>query len=130
MFKRKLSIMGIMVLIFAILGCSRTASTHPDIKENNAPNTVPNSAVQKVAEHIKIRGDFRRSFEIYELEANGTLYYVSDPKQLLMTAAEKIGQRHYFKSFTTCVVGIVSSEGRYGPNSKYQLQITVHNLCV
>ena len=126
MLKRKLSITGVMVLIFAIIGCSNTASNHADSIENNALSP----AVQKAAENITLRGDFKRSFEIHELEANGTLYYVSDPKQLLMAASEKIGQRHYSKFFTTCVVGMVGSEGGYGPTSKYQNQITVHDLCV
>ena len=126
MLKRKLSIIGVMVLIFAIIGCSNTLSNHADSVENNAPS----SAVRKAAEDITLRGDFKRSFEIHELEANGTLYYVSDPKQLLMAASEKMGQRHYSKFFTTCVVGMVGSEGGYGPTSKYQNQITVHDLCV
>ena len=126
MLKRKLSIIGVMVLIFAIIGCSNTMSNHADSVENNALSP----AVQKAAEDITLRGDFKRSFEIHELEANGTLYYVSDPKQLLMAASEKMGQRHYSKSFTTCVVGMVGSEGGYGPTSKYQNQITVHDLCV
>ena len=126
MLKRKLSIIGVMVLIFAIIGCSNTMSNHADSVENNALSP----AVQKAAEDITLRGDFKRSFEIHELEANGTLYYVSDPKQLLMAASEKIGQRHYSKFFTTCVVGMVGSEGGYGPTSKYQNQITVHDLCV
>ena len=126
MLKRKLSIIGVMVLIFAIIGCSNTLSNHADSVENNALSP----AVQKTAENITLRGDFKRSFEIHELEANGTLYYVSDPKQLLMAASEKMGQRHYSKFFTTCVVGMVGSEGGYGPTSKYQNQITVHDLCV
>ena len=126
MLKRKLSIIGVMVLIFAIIGCSNTMSNHADSVENNALSP----AVQKAAEDITLRGDFKRSFEIHELEANGTLYYVSDPKQLLMAASEKMGQRHYSKFFTTCVVGMVGSEGGYGPTSKYQNQITVHDLCV
>ena len=126
MLKRKLSIIGVMVLIFAIIGCSNTMSNHADSVENNALSP----AAQKAAEDITLRGDFKRSFEIHELEANGTLYYVSDPKQLLMAASEKMGQRHYSKFFTTCVVGMVGSEGGYGPTSKYQNQITVHDLCV
>ena len=126
MLKRKLSIIGVMVLIFAIIGCSNTMSNHADSVENNALSP----ALQKAAEDITLRGDFKRSFEIHELEANGTLYYVSDPKQLLMAASEKMGQRHYSKFFTTCVVGMVGSEGGYGPTSKYQNQITVHDLCV
>ena len=126
MLKRKLSIIGVMVLIFAIIGCSNTLSNHTDSVENNALSP----AVQKAAEDITLRGGFKRSFEIHELEANGTLYYVSDPKQLLMVASEKMGQRHYSKFFTTCVVGMVGSEGGYGPTSKYQNQITVHDLCV
>ena len=126
MLKRKSSIIGVMLLIFAIIVCSNTMSNHADSVENNALSP----AVQKAAEDITLRGDFKRSFEIHELEANGTLYYVSDPKQLLMAASEKMGQRHYSKFFTTCVVGMVGSEGGYGPTSKYQNQITVHDLCV
>ncbi|WP_352337767.1 hypothetical protein [Psychrobacter sp. 16-MNA-CIBAN-0192] len=126
MLKRKLSIIGVMVLIVAMIGCSHAVSNRDDSVENNALSP----AVQKTAEDIILRGDFKRSFEIHELEANGTLYYVSDPKQLLMAASEKMGQRHYSKSFTTCVVGMVGSEGGYGPTSKYQNQITVHDLCV
>ncbi len=133
MLKLKLSIIGVMLLIVAMIGCSHAVSNRNDSvenKDNNAPSNAPNSAVKKAAEDITLRGDFKRSFEIHELEANGTLYYVSDPKQLLMAASEKMGQRHYSKFFTTCVVGMVGSEGGYGPTSKYQNQITVHDLCV
>ena len=61
---------------------------------------------------------------------NGKVYYVADPKQILMKDSNKIGQDGYYKLFETCVVGVIGSEGGYGPTGKYENEITVSKICV
>ena len=77
-----------------------------------------------------MRGNFKRSFEVHELDANGKIYYVADPKQLLMNDSNKSGKNSYYKSFETCVIGVIGSEGGYGPTGKYENEITVSEICV
>ncbi|WP_350558327.1 hypothetical protein [Psychrobacter sp. CAL346-MNA-CIBAN-0220] len=117
-------VLGFMATIFMSTGCDKT------LANNN--NQVKEISIQKgevVAKEVELQGKFKRSFEIYELEANGITYYVSDPDQLLIKYSNKINQNGYYKFFETCVVGNISSEGGYGPLSKYQNQITVSALC-
>ncbi|MEN6670519.1 hypothetical protein AAJP47_09105 [Psychrobacter sp. B38] len=77
-----------------------------------------------------MRGKFRRSFEVHELESNGNIYYVSDPKQLLVNHSNGLDQKGYDKAFDACVVGVIDSKGGYGPIGKYENKITVSELCL
>jgi len=114
----RLVVVALATLIFMSIGCSH--------KELNSVNEVKENS----SEEVEVRGNFKRSFEIYELEANGKIYYVADPKQLLIENSNKIGQDGYYKSFETCVAGVIGSEGGYGPTGKYENKITVSKVCV
>lgn len=122
----RLIIAGFAILIFMSIGYSN--------KESNSVNEVkenPSEAIAKqTPEEVEMRGIFKRSFEIHELDTNGKVYYVADPKQLLMKKSNKIGQDGYYKLFETCVVGVIGSEGGYGPAGKYENEITVSKICV
>ena len=122
MIKFRLIILGFALTIFIITGCDETqASNNKNVKE------LTPTSVQK---EVQLRGDFKRSFEVYELASNDITYYVSDPKQLLMKDSKSVNQKGYYKYFETCVVGKISSIGKYGPLGKYQNQITVREICV
>ena len=122
MIKFRLIILGFASTIFIITGCDETqASNNKNVKE------LTPTSVQK---EVQLRGDFKRSFEVYELASNDITYYVSDPKQLLMKDSKSLNQKGYYKYFETCVVGKISSIGKYGPLGKYQNQITVREICV
>ena len=122
MIKFRLIILGFASTIFMITGCDETqASNNKNVKE------LTPTSVQK---EVQLRGDFKRSFEVYELASNDITYYVSDPKQLLMKDSKSVNQKGYYKYFETCVVGKISSIGKYGPLGKYQNQITVREICV
>lgn len=122
----RLVVAGLAALIFMSIGCSN--------QESNGVNEVkgnPSEAVAKqTSEEVEMRGIFKRSFEVHELDANGKIYYVADPKQLLMQDSNKIGQDGYYKLFETCVFGVIGSEGGYGPTGKYENEITVSEICV
>ena len=121
MIKFRLIILGFTSTIFMITGCDETqASNNKNVKEL-APTSVE--------KEVQLRGDFKRSFEVYELASNGITYYVSDPKQLLVKDSKSVNQKGYYKYFETCVVGKISSIGKYGPLGKYQNQITVREIC-
>ena len=122
----RLIIAGFAILIFMSIGCSNQESNSVnEVKEN------PSEAIAKqTPEEVEMRGIFKRSFEVHELDANGKVYYVADPKQLLMEDSNKIGQDGYYKLFETCVVGVIGSEGGYGPTGKYENEITVNEICV
>ena len=122
MIKFRLIILGFASTIFIITGCDETqASNNKNVKE------LTPTSVQK---EVQLRGDFKKSFEVYELASNDITYYVSDPKQLLMKDSKSVNQKGYYKYFETCVVGKISSIGKYGPLGKYQNQITVREICV
>ena len=122
MIKFRLIILGFASTVFIITGCDETqASNNKNVKE------LTPTSVQK---EVQLRGDFKRSFEVYELASNDITYYVSDPKQLLMKDSKSVNQKGYYKYFETCVVGKISSIGKYGPLGKYQNQITVREICV
>ena len=122
MIKFRLIILVFASTIFIITGCDETqASNNKNVKE-----LTPTS----VKKEVQLRGDFKRSFEVYELASNDITYYVSDPKQLLMKDSKSVNQKGYYKYFETCVVGKISSIGKYGPLGKYQNQITVREICV
>jgi len=122
MTKFRLIILGFASTVFIITGCDETqASNNKNVKE------LTPTSVQK---EVQLRGDFKRSFEVYELASNDITYYVSDPKQLLMKDSKSFNQKGYYKYFETCVVGKISSIGKYGPLGKYQNQITVREICV
>lgn len=122
MIKFRLIILVFASTIFIITGCDETqASNNKNVKE------LTPTSVQK---EVQLRGDFKRSFEVYELASNDITYYVSDPKQLLMKDSKSVNQKGYYKYFETCVVGKISSIGKYGPLGKYQNQITVREICV
>lgn len=122
----RLVVIGFATLMLLNVGCSK--------KESNSINEVKENPLETIAkqipEEVKIHGSFKRSFEVHELEANGKIYYVADPKQLLMKKSTKIGQDGYYKLFETCVVGVIGSEGGYGPTGKYENDITVSKMCV
>ncbi|WP_299221944.1 hypothetical protein [uncultured Psychrobacter sp.] len=108
------------------IGCSHKEPNNVnEVKENSSEAITKN-----ISEEVEVRGSFKRSFEVYQLEANGKTYYVADPKQLLIENSNKIGQDGYYKSFETCVVGVIGSEGGYGPTGKYENKITVSKVCV
>ena len=83
----------------------------------------------KASSTATLQGRFTRSFEIYEIAANGKTYYVSDPEQRLLKFANKHHPKGYYKSFDTCVVGHIDANGRYGPLGRYQQQITISDIC-
>ena len=122
----KLATVGFASIIFISIGCSNEEfNSVNEVKEN------PSEAITKqTPEEVELLGTFKRSFEIHELDANGKVYYVSDPKQLLMEDSNQIGQDGYYKLFETCVVGVIGSEGGYGPTGKYENEITVREICV
>ncbi|MGP4120625.1 hypothetical protein ACT3N8_12485 [Psychrobacter aquimaris] len=122
----RLAVAGLATLIFMSIGCSnKNSDSINDVKEN------PLEAITKnISEEVEVRGSFKRSFEVYQLEANGKTYYVADPKQLLIENSNKIGQDGYYKLFETCVIGVIGSEGGYGPTGKYENEITVSKTCV
>ena len=122
MTKFRLIILGFASTVFIITGCDETQASN----NKNVEELTPTS-VQK---EVQLRGDFKRSFEVYELASNDITYYVSDPKQLLMKDSKSVNQKGYYKYFETCVVGKISSIGKYGPLGKYQNQITVREICV
>lgn len=120
----RLIILGFVATLFMSTGCDKTLSN-----SNNEMKEIAVETEESVAKEVKVRGNFKRSFEIHELEANGITYYVSDPDQLLIKYSNKINQTGYYKFFKVCVVGNVSSKGGYGPLSRYQKQITVSAIC-
>ena len=123
MLNRKIVAVGFSALIFLSIGCSNT--------ESNSVQEAPSETItEQIPADVMIRGHFKRSFEIHELEANGKIYYVSDPKQLLMKESNGIGQDGYYKAFDACVIGTTGSEGGYGPTGKYENEITVSEICV
>ena len=83
----------------------------------------------KASPAATLHGRFTRSFEVYEMVANGKTYYVSDPEQRLIQSANKHHPKGYYKSFDTCVIGHIDTDGSYGPLGRYQAQITVTDLC-
>lgn len=122
----RLVVVGFATLIFITIGCSnKEFKSVEEIKENSS-ETIK----KPILEEVELRGRFKRSFEVHELDANGTIYYVADPKQLLMQYSNKIGQDGYYKLFETCVIGVIGSEGGYGPVGKYENEITVSEICV
>lgn len=129
MSNRRLVVVGFVTLIFMSVGCSDTEPSSVNNVEEVKENT-PEITTKQIPKEVKIRGNFKRSFEIHELEANGKLYYVADPKQLLMKESNEIDQDGYYKSFEACVVGTLGSEGGYGPTGKYENKITVSEICV
>ena len=121
MIKGRLIILGFASTIFMSTGCNETqASNNSDVKA---------VAPESTEKEVQLRGKYKRSFEIHELVSNGITYYVSDPKQLLIKDSKSIDQKGYYKYFETCVVGKISSMGKYGPLGKYQKQITVRSIC-
>ena len=126
MLNRKIMVVGFSALTFLSIGCSNTESNSVQ-KEQETPSET---TIEQIPTDVKIRGHFKRSFEIHELEANGKIYYVSDPKQLLMKESNGIGQDGYYKAFDACVIGTTGSEGGYGPTGKYENEITVSEICV
>ena len=126
MFNCRLVVVGLATIISMSIGCSHTESNSVSEVKYNLSEAI----TKKIPEVVEVRGNFKRSFEVYELKANGKIYYVADPKQLLMQNFNKIGQDGYYKSFETCVVGVICSEGGYGPTGKYENEITVSKVCV
>lgn len=121
-----MAVAGFATLIFMSIGCSNKESNSVNEVKENSSETITN----KILEEAEVRGIFKRSFEIHELDANGKFYYVADPKQLLVEDSNKTGQDGYYKLFETCVVGVIGSEGSYGPTGKYENEITVSKICV
>ena len=77
----------------------------------------------------KLYGVFTRSVETYELLSGDELYYLFDPKQLLMSHTDALSQQGYYKNFKACVVGNLSPKGKYGHLGKYNYQLTVNEVC-
>ena len=121
MIKFRLIILGFASTIFMITGCGETqASSNSDIKA---------VALDDVAKEVQLRGKFKRSFEVHEFVSDNIIYYVSDPKQLLIKDSKSLKQKGYYKYFETCVIGNISPIGQYGPLGKYQNQITIREIC-
>ena len=107
-------------------GCDETlAKSNVEVKSVVAKNVIQ----KEVTKEVQIRGTFKKSFEIYELDANGVKYYVFDPKNLLIEASKKTNQKGYYKQFDACVIGDLSPKGKFGPLGRYHQQITIHRLC-
>lgn len=121
MIKGRLIILGFASTIFMSTGCDETQASN----NKNAKAFAPTS----VEKEVQLRGSFKRSFEVHEFVSNGITYYVSDPKQLLIKDLKSINQKGYYKYFDTCVIGKISSVGKYGPLGKYQKQLTVRRIC-
>ena len=126
MFNLRLAVAGFATLVFMSIGCSNKESNSVNEVKENPSETI----AKKIPEEVEVRGIFKRSFEIHELDVNGKVYYVADPKQILMKDSNKIGQDGYYKLFETCVVGVIGSEGGYGPTGKDENEITVSKNCV
>ncbi len=121
MIKGRLIILGFASTIFMSTGCDETqASSNSDVKA---------VVLESVAKEVQLRGKFKRSFEVHEFVSNGTTYYVSDPKQLLIKDSKSLNQKGYYKYFETCVIGNISPIGQYGSLGKYQNQITIREIC-
>ena len=131
MFSHRLVVASFVALIFLSAGCSNIQSDSVnDVKApKETPPTTTTTTKQNSAD-VVIRGHFKRSFEVHELEAHGKIYYVADPMQLLMKQSNSIGQDGYVKSFDACVIGTVGSKGGYGPTGKYEHNITVSEVCI
>jgi hypothetical protein len=122
MVSTKLLMLTFIATIAMSSGCDKTfASNNTEIK--GAVATEPS------ASEVRLHGKFKRSFEIYELDSDSIIYYVSDPKQLLMKYSKKINQNAYYKYFDVCIVGSISPKGSYGSLGKYQKKITVREIC-
>ena len=104
-------------------------STGCDDKRATISSDLEGNILKNVDNEVELRGTFKRSFEVYELESQGSTYYVSDPNKLLIRESKDMHQQGYYKWFETCVTGSVSPEGQYGPLGKYQKQITVRAIC-
>lgn len=111
-----------ILIIFVGTGCNNK-TTEP---ESEAVTPEPKISVEN---HEKIKGVFKRSIEIHEMKANGKMYYVFDPQQLLIKYAEERGQDSYYKNIEVCVIGAISSDGEYGPLGRYDNQITIRSIC-
>lgn len=121
----RLVVVGLATFMFMSIGCShKEFNSVSEVKENSSE-----AITKQIPKEVEVRGIFKRSFEVYKLDANGKTYYVADPKQLLMENSNKIGQDSYYKSFETCVVGVIGSESGYGPTGKYENEITVSKIC-
>lgn len=109
-----------MLIVFVGTGCNNKAT------ESEAVTPEPKISVEN---QEKIKGVFKRSIEIHEMKANGKMYYVFDPQQLLIKYAEEKGQDSYYKNIEVCVIGVISSDGEYGPLGRYDNQITIRSIC-
>ena len=121
MTKFRLIILAFASTIFMSTGCDETKASNNE----NVKVFVPTS----VEKEVQLRGSFKRSFEIHEFVSDNIIYYVSDPKQLLIKDSKSLKQKGYYKYFETCVIGNISPIGQYGPLGKYQNQITIREIC-
>ena len=119
MIQFRLIILAFVSTIFMSTGCDET----------QASENVKVFAPTSVEKEVQLRGSFKRSFEIHEFVSDNIIYYVSDPKQLLIKDSKSINQKGYYKYFETCVIGNISPIGQYGPLGKYQNQITIREIC-
>ena len=122
----KLNIKAIIALsipiLFAGTGCNNK------ITETETETVISEPKIS-VEDQEKIKGIFKRSVEIHEMEANGKMYYVFDPQQLLIKYAKERGQDSYYKNIEVCVIGVISNDGEYGPLGRYDNQITIRSIC-
>lgn len=124
----RLVAVGCISIVLLSSGCDETmAKNNSEVNVEDANKKVPTKEVP--TKEVQIRGMFKKSFEVYELEANDILYYVFDPKQLLIKQSRRVNQEGYYKHFDACVIGDISSKGKFGPLGRYQQQITVHGIC-
>lgn len=127
----RLLAVGCITIVVMSTGCDETfaksngANNNHEVKSAAAENAIKEEATTDV----QIKGAFKRSFEIYELDANGVKYYVFDPKHLLIEASKKSTQKGYYKQFDACVIGDISPKGKFGPLGRYHQQIAVYRLC-
>lgn len=122
----RLIALGCISMMLLSSGCDETlAKSNDEVKSVIAKNKTQKEATKEV----QIRGTFKKSFEIYELDSNGVIYFVFDPKKLLIAASKNTNQEGYYKQFDACVIGDLSPKGKFGPLGRYHQQITIHKLC-
>lgn len=76
----RLVAVGCISIVLLSSGCDETmAKNNSEVNVEDANKKVPTKEVP--TKEVQIRGMFKKSFEVYELEANDILYYVFDSKQ-------------------------------------------------
>ncbi|WP_296273901.1 hypothetical protein, partial [Psychrobacter sp. UBA6730] len=89
MIKCRLIILAFASTIFMSTGSDETQASNNE----NVKVFVPTS----VEKEVQLLGSFKRSFEVHEFVSDNIIYYVSDPKQLLIKDSKSLNQKGYYK---------------------------------